>query len=100
MVQDRHPLGDSRVDSLSISSMSKSEITSKPNHAGVPSEPNHPAITSPSNIHIPFNPNCAHPDEEDDNASLTMGDDPNDSSFGDNDMPFDIDALEQTCEDI
>ena len=92
-VQVRHASDDSRVDSLGITSTSKSVITPKPNHAGVTSKLNHPAITSPLNIHIPSNPNCAQPDEE---ASLMMGDDPNDSSFGNIDMSFDMDASEET----
>ena len=92
-VQVRYASDDSRVDSLGITSTSKSVITPKPNHAGVTSKPNHPAITSPLNIHIPSNPNCAQPDEE---ASLMMGDDPNDSSFGNIDMSFDMDASEET----
>ena len=105
-VQVRHASDDSRVDA-SLGITSTSEITSKPipNHAGVPpkpshsgviSMPNHSAIASkasnPSNIHIPSN---SHPDE-DDNASLMIEDDPNDSSFGDIDMSFDMDALEET----
>jgi hypothetical protein len=48
---------------------------------GVTSKPNQSAITSKSN-----------PDE-DDNASLMIEDDPNDSSFGE--MSFDMDALEE-----
>ena len=97
-VQVRHASDDARVDaSLGITSGSKSVITSKPipNHAGVPPKPNQAAIASkanPSNIHTPSN---THPDE-DDNASLMIEDDPNDSSFGDIDMSFDMDALEET----
>ena len=108
-VQVRHASDDSRVvdSSLGITSGSKSVITSKPipNHSGVPPKPNHSTISSkpdhsgiaskssnPSDIHIPSN---SHPDE-DDNASLMIEDDPNDSSFGDIDMSFDMDALEET----
>ena len=108
-VQVRHTSDDSRVvdSSLGITSGSTSVITSKPvlnhsgvppkpSHSGVPPKPNHSAISSkssnPSNIHTPSN---SHPDE-DDNASLMIEDDPNDSSFGDIDMSFDMDALEET----
>ena len=52
-VQVWHALDDLRVNSLSVTSTSKSVITPKPNHAGVTSKPNHPALTSPSSIHIP-----------------------------------------------
>ena len=106
-VQVRHASDEARVDSsLGITSGSKSVITSKPvpnhsgvplkpNHSGVPPKPNHSGIASksnPSNIHTPSN---SHPNE-DDNASLMIEDDPNDSSFGDIDMSFDMDALEET----
>ena len=108
-VQVRHASDDSRVvdSSLGITSGSEAVITSKPipNHSGVPSKPNHSVISSktnhseisskssnPSNIHTPSN---SHPDE-DGNASLMIEDDPNDSSFGDIDMSFDMDALEET----
>ena len=59
----------------------------------ITAKPNNPAMTNPSNIHIRSNPNCAHPDEEDDNASLMME---YDSSFGDIDRSFDMDALEES----
>jgi len=106
-VQVRHGLDDARVGSslgITTSRSDRSAIASKPKHSGVSSEPghsgvtskpNHPVITSksnPSNIHAPSN---AHPDEDEgDNASLMMEDDPNDSSFGE--MSFDMDALEET----
>ena len=107
VVQVRHASDEARVDSsLGNTSRSKSVITSKPipNHSGVPPKPNHSSVISkpnhsviaskanPSNIHTPSN---SHPDE-DDNASLMIEDDPNDSSFGDIDMSFDMDALEET----
>jgi hypothetical protein len=44
---------------------------------------------------VPSNSKCAHPDEDDD-ASLMMEDHPNDSSFGDIEMSFDMNVLEET----
>ena len=91
---------NSRSDRSAIASKpSYSGVSSKPNNSGVSSQPSHSAITSQSNpssnMHLPSNAKCAHPDEDEgDNASLMMEDDPNDSSFGE--MSFDMDALEET----
>lgn len=81
----------------SSGSKSKSVITSKPipNCSGVPPKPNCSSVTSKP-IASKSNSKCAQPDENDDASLLMVEDDPNDSSFGDIDMSFDMDALEET----
>ncbi|EDR06153.1 uncharacterized protein LACBIDRAFT_328929 [Laccaria bicolor S238N-H82] len=62
---------------------------------GVPPKPNCSSVTSKP-IASKSNSKCAQPDENDDASLLMVEDDPNDSSFGDIDMSFDMDALEET----
>ena len=68
--------------------------TSKSDHSLAITSKNHAEIASKSNASNIYMPPNSHSDQ-DDNASLMIEDAPNDSSFGDIDISFDMEALEE-----
>lgn len=78
---------------LGVQAQAQAQVRHDSSGSNPKSISSHAGVSSKS-----MNAKCAQPDKkENDDASLLMvEDDPNDSSFGDIDMSFDMDALEET----